>query len=201
VSDLSPVQLELHRKYANELGFDDAVESRQLLDVCDLSSLESNSFDGVLCYGGALSYVFDHAGAALSECARVCRASGYILASVMSLWGSCHRYLEAVLEIPTTGNRRITDTGDLTPGNWDGVVHRCHMFRSDEFRRMAESSKLRVVAMSASNCLSLTHDEILATFSEDSAEWQELLRMELEACAQDGCLDMGTHIILVGEKM
>jgi len=66
---------------------------------------------------------------------------------------------------------------------------------------MAESSKLRVVAMSASNCLSLTHDEILATFSEDSAEWQELLRMELEACAQDGCLDMGTHIILVGEKM
>ena len=30
MSDLSPVQLELHRKYTNELGFDDAVESRLL---------------------------------------------------------------------------------------------------------------------------------------------------------------------------
>jgi hypothetical protein len=54
--------------------------------------------------------------------------------------------------------------------------------------------------MSASNCLSINYDAYLANLDEDSKTWQELLRMELEACSQDGCLDMGSHIILVGQK-
>ena len=202
VVDISPVQLELHQKYAQELGFDGAVESRQCMDVCDLSGLPSDSFDAVLCYGGPLSYVFDRAPVALAECVRACKPQGRVLASVMSLWGTCHRYLTDVLgTIPPANNRLITDTGDLLPSNWDGVTHRCHMFRAAEFRQLAEDTSLGILAISAANCLSLTWDEELAAFHEDSAEWQEVLRMELEACAQDGCLDMGTHIILVGEKL
>ena len=54
--------------------------------------------------------------------------------------------------------------------------------------------------MSASNCVSTVWDERLAREKEDHVKWQELLRMELEACAEPGCLDMGTHIIIVGRK-
>ena len=200
VTDLSPVQLDLHRKHARELGFEEAVESRHFLDVCDLSSLASDSFDIVLCYGGPLSYVFGRAAEGMRECVRKCRPGGRVLASVMSLWGTCERYLAAVLQIPTADNRRITDTGDLTPANWEAVTHRCHMFRAREFRALAEGAGLKVVAMSASNCLSAAHDQVLGEVREDSAEWQELLRMELEACSEAGCLDMGTHIVLVGVK-
>jgi hypothetical protein len=75
------------------------------------------------------------------------------------------------------------------------------MFRSVELRQLAEQSHLRVVAMSASNCLSIHHDAYLAELDDDSKEWQELLRMELEACGQEGCHDMGSHIILVGQKV
>jgi len=201
VSDLSEVQLNLHRKHAEEQGFGHAVESHQQLDVCDLSSLDSNSFDAVVAYGGPLSYVFEQAGTALRECVRVCKKDGHVLASVMSMWGSCHLYLKGILDIPTENNRKITNTGDLSPDNWEGVTHRCHMFRSVELRQLAQQSQLRVVAMSASNCLSLNHTEDLAGLEEDSEKWQELLRMELEACGQEGCLDMGTHIILVGQKV
>ena len=202
VADLSDVQLKLHKKHAEELGFNGAVENRQLLDICDLSTIESDSFDVVVAYGGPLSYVFERAGIALQECVRVCKENGHVLASVMSLWGSCHKDLKVVLDsVPAEDNRKITSTGDLHPDNWAGTRHQCHLFRSVELRKLAEQSQLQVVAMSASNCISINHDDYLAGLDEDSAEWQELLRLELEACGQPGCLDMGTHIILVGQKV
>ena len=183
------------------MGFDDAVEKRQLLDICDLSPLDANAFDAVIAYGGPLSYVFEQAGIALQECVRVCKKNGHVLASVMSLWGSCHMDLKGVLDsVPVEDNRKITATGDLHPYIWAGVKHRCHLYTSVELRQLAEQSQLSAIVMSASNCLSVNHDAYLAGLDEDSEKWQELLRMELEACKQQGCLDMGSHIVLVGQK-
>jgi SAM-dependent methyltransferase len=165
-----------------------------------MGRLGDESFDAIVCYGGPLSYVLERGADALQECVRVCREGGYILASVMSLWGAAHRYLQGVLEVPPEANRKITDTGELIPENWDGVKHRCHMLRSAELRRMARRSGLAVVAMSASNCLSIGWENLLAEAKQDPQKWQEVLRMELEACKEEGCLDIGTHIILVGKK-
>ena len=53
VADISQVQLDLHRKHAEELGFEDAVEERLKLDICDMRRLSDESFDAVVCYGGA----------------------------------------------------------------------------------------------------------------------------------------------------
>lgn len=200
VADISPVQLDLHRQHARELAFEKAVEDRLQLDVCDMSVLCDDSFDAVVCYGGPLSYVFDRAPVALRECARVCRGGGHVLASVMSLWGTAHRFLQGVLDIPPGSNRKITDSGDLTPENWEGIKHRCHMFRSSELRQMIRQAGLTVVALSASNGLSIGWEELLAGAKEQPEKWRELLRMELEACREEGCLDMGTHIIGVGRK-
>jgi hypothetical protein len=111
------VQLELHSKHARELGFEHAVEARLQLDVCDMSELASESFDGVVCYGGPISYVVEHAPMALRECVRVCRTGENVLVSVMSLWGGAHRFLQGVLAVPSDINRKITKTGNLTPRN------------------------------------------------------------------------------------
>lgn len=200
VADISKVQLDLHKRYAGELGFEDSVEDRLKLDICDMSCLSDESFDAVVCYGGALSYVFDQAPSALRECVRVCRQGGYVLASVMSLWGPAHRYLGEILEIPPEENRKITETGDLTPENWAGARHRCHMFRPDEVRQLASQAGLKVAAISASNCLSTGWSESLTEVKNEPTKWQELIRMELEACREEGCLGMGDHIIMVGKR-
>lgn len=200
VADISGVQLELHRRHSGEQQFGHCVEDRLQLDICDLGALESDTFDAVICYGGPLSYVFEKAAAALGECVRVCSSGGKVLASVMSLWGSCRRDLDAVLQLPVSDNRKITATGDLIPEHLASVKHRCHMFRSQELRGLAADAGLHVVAMSAANCLSVTWDESLATIEDDSEQWQELVRMEIEAGGEAGCLDSGTHLILVGRK-
>lgn len=57
-----------------------------------------------------------------------------------------------------------------------------------------------LLELSASFCLSSGWNETLKEIRADKARWKELLRMELEACASPGCVDMGTHLIAVARK-
>jgi SAM-dependent methyltransferase len=199
VADLSPDQLRLNRQHAAEEGFAEAVEAWVECDVCNLRAHFANGeFDAVVCYGGPLSYVFDHAGQAASELARVTRKQGVVLASVMGLWGSAHGGLPEVLAIDRGLNRAIVRSGDLKPGG--PIQHYCHMFRAHELRLLLEGAGLVVEALSASNCLCTGWDDELADFAEDSPEWQHLLELEIEACREPGCVDMGTHLIAACRK-
>jgi 2-polyprenyl-3-methyl-5-hydroxy-6-metoxy-1,4-benzoquinol methylase len=201
VADLSRVQLELNKRFALELGFDQAVVERQQIDICDLSRFETDSFDDVVAYGGPFSYVLDKRDLALSECLRVLRPGGMLLLSVMSLWGSAHGRLDGVLMIPASANQKITSTGDLSPATFpERQGNFMHMFRASELVSWLEQKNLKVVDISASNCISLTWNDLLKQIRTDAEKWNELLRMEVEACADGGCLNMGTHLVAVAKK-
>ena len=75
-----------------------------------------------------------------------------------------------------------------------------HLFRATELVTWLEQKGLVLMDISASNCISLTWSEMLIEIRNDAEKWNELLRMELEACADDGCLNMGTHLIAVVKK-
>ena len=202
VADISQVQLDLNEQHAEEHGFANAVVEWQQVDICDMAQFEPNAFNCVVVYGGPLSYVLERRDVALQACVRVLKQDGILLASVMSLWGSAHRHLDGVLSIaPIENNQRITQTGDLTPETLPGARHFMHMFRANEFRDFLTQAGLTVLALSASNCLSLGWEELLVEIRADDVKWRELLRMELEACGQAGCLDMGTHLIGVARKL
>ena len=74
-----------------------------------------------------------------------------------------------------------------------------HMFRAAELRAWLEGSGLELLALSASNSLSTGWDEQLAEIKSDPDKWSRFLGTELEACAEPGCLDMGTHLIAVAQ--
>ncbi len=96
----------------------------------------------------------------------------------------------------TLENRLIVASGDLD--RQMGVAsHYCHMYRAGEFRRLLEEAGLLLEVLSASDVLSATWDEQLQELSEESDTWQHLLELELEACREPGCVDMGSHIIAV----
>jgi len=200
VADISPVQLRLNRQHAQEFGFAHAVESWHRLDMCDMTDFASGRFDFVVAYGGPLSYVMNQRDRALAECMRVLKPGGMLLLSVMSMWGSARRHLCGVLAIPAEVNRQITDSGDLSAQTVGETGHFCHMFRARELRHWLTEAGLEVVAMSAANCLSVGKAEELLGIREDEAKRGELLRMEREAGAEEGCLDMGTHLIAVARK-
>src|SRR5208283_189798 len=167
----------------------------------DLVSYPSESFDAVVAYGGPLSYVLDRRSVALSEVRRVLCPGGLALFSVMSTWGSIHEYLTGVLAVDVEVNRRIVETGDLHAAVYPDANHLCHMFRSGELADLLCESGFEIAAMAASNCLSAAAGDRLDDLRKDEARWGHLSEMELEACQEPGCRDMGTHIVAVGRKL
>jgi SAM-dependent methyltransferase len=201
VADISPVQLQLNRKNAQVLGFASAVERWVECDMCDLEPhFQEAEFDAVVCYGGPLSYVFDRAGRAIRQLRRVTRPGGALLFGVMSLWGTVHHFLPAVYEVDLDVDREIIATGDLSPDRPEVASNYCHMYRAAEFRALLEGCDLAVKVLSASDCLSATWAEQLETIQQDVVLWQYLVELELEACREPGCVDMGTHTIAVCRK-
>jgi SAM-dependent methyltransferase len=197
VGDVSPVQLALNKKYATMYEFANAVTDWSELDVCDLSDFADSTFDAVVCYGGPLSYVFERRQDALDELCRVTKPGGYVLLSVMCLWGTIHEKLPGVFATDADENARIVATGELRLGSADEGRHQCHLFRADELRALVSATGWDLVVMSASNCLSSVWREPLDEIRASASKWEALLAMELEATAQPGCLDAGTHVIAV----
>lgn len=201
VADISQGQLDLNRQFAGELGFASAVEDWQRIDICDMSQFLEASFDCIVAYGAVFSYVLDRRDMALSECLRVLKPGGLLLASVATLWGAAHRNLDGVVALPPEVNQRITGTGDLTSATYPGRKdHFMHLFRAGEYRLWLQKSGIEILALSASGCLSIRWEELLKTIRQDEARWQELLRMELEASAEEESLSLGTHLISVARK-
>lgn len=200
VADISPGQLELNKKHAKQYGYSQAIEAWVQMDIRDMSKFGDGSFDRVVAYGGPFSYVLDQRDSALAECIRVLKEGGLLLLSAISLWGSAHGNLVSVLDTPLEINRQITETGDILPGMIGGREQFFHMFRAGELRSWLERAGLQVLDMSASDCLSTVWEEKLNEIRKDAEKWNELLRMELIACAEAGALDMGMHIIAVVRK-
>ena len=164
-----------------EAGLGDRVEDRLLIDVVDMSALDTGTFDAVVCYGGVLSYVMDRRGQGLEECVRLTKPGGLWLMSVMSLWGSVHKGLSFVMSVPRESNEAIIASGDITSEVLPGHRHFCHAFRGTEFRALLEEAGLAIEAMSASTCLTTAWGDRLADIRPDDARWAELPEMEFKA--------------------
>lgn len=198
VCDISEVQLGLNRERAERLGYRSQITEWRQVDISDLSVYESGAFDVVLAYSGPISYVFDRAEIALKECARVAGAGKLVIASVMSLWGTIHRFLPGVLDVSLESNRRIIESGDLHPTNHEGADHLCRMYRAEGIQDLYRTCGIDPLAVSASNFLSINWDTYLAEKSTPE-QWATLVDMELSATRDPGCLNSGNHIIVVGQ--
>ena len=201
VADLSAKQVELNRRHAQQYGFASAVEGWDIADICDLRAYPDGAFEAVVAYGGPLSYVLERRDTALAECLRVLQPGGLLLLSVMSLWGTAHYALKGVLDVPAEQNQAITATGDLIPEHLPRRGNAMHLFRSTELLGWLERAGVELLDLSACFCLSSGWNETLSALRGDTEKWNELLRMEVEASASPGCVDMGTHIIAAGRKI
>jgi SAM-dependent methyltransferase len=200
VTDLSPVQLDLNARYVTAAGHDDAVESRAVLDVCDVSRYADGEFDAVVAYGGPLSYAFDRAGPALAGLLRVTRPAGPVIASVMSTLGSFRHLLTGAVELADEYGDDLTDrilaTGDLRQAQPPGSgQHTCRMLRSGEIEELVTAAGGQMLAGAASNWASLGDPQALARLAADPARWERFLRNEVAMCSERGVWDGGTHFL------
>lgn len=203
VTDLSPVQLELHRQHLARTPAEQFVERRELVDVRDTSSFKDSEFDMVLAYGGPLSYAFEDEQAALEGLLRVTKPGGFVVASVMSLLGTWRHHLEGVVGVAETvgedANDKVLTTGDMRHLG-EAVAHQCRMFRSEEVRQLVDAADGHLVGLSASNWASLGPAETLRRLEADRARWSRFIDHEVKACSEPGAVDGGTHILFAIAK-
>ena len=202
VVDVSPGQLELNRVKVDEAGWEAAVEVRELADVVGLTAFADGAFDAATAYGGPLSYLFERAGDGLGELMRVTRPGGIVAFSVMSRWGTVHRFLEPILALGRRGlaaeNRRVMETGELRGelARVDGMSlpHECHLFTWPEIEALLVGRPCDLLDASAAGFLSIRADDTLAGLSPE--EWAEFLDWEEAACRSRGALDGGNHTLV-----
>ncbi len=196
VGDISPRQLELNAAKVSAAGYESAVEERVVLDITDLRRFPDPFFDATVCYGGAISYVIERADEAVSELLRVAKPGGHLLLSVMSLIGSMRFVLPSILEeaarLGLDRVQRTYETGDLDAEQSGGQPMR--LYRWETLRELLTRHPCQLVSASASNYLSLGHDEALERISEEY--WRVVLDWEFEACAQSGAIDGGQHMLV-----
>jgi 2-polyprenyl-3-methyl-5-hydroxy-6-metoxy-1,4-benzoquinol methylase len=201
VTDISEVQLGLNEQNVGDAGWEGAVEQRLVLDARDTDSLNREPFDACVAYGGVLSYVFEDAAPCLAGMLRSVRPEGVVLASVMSTVGTVRYFLPAILQLLDTFGREHVDhelaTGDLrrTPGS-----HTCQMYRWREIESLVSAMPCRLLAASASNCLSLADTQTVETLESDPQHAAWFLDWEARLCREPGALDAGTHIIFAVER-
>jgi SAM-dependent methyltransferase len=173
-----------------------AVTSRSLLDVCDASRYDDESFDVVLAYGGPLSYAFEQTEEAFAGLLRITKPGGYVVASVMSWLGSWRYFLRGALEdmkvVGEDANDLMLTTGDLRHSQ---TSHVCQMFRARDISALVATSGGEMAAMSSSNWASLSDADVLEELEADPDRWERFLRHEIAACGEPGALDGGTHIL------
>ena len=201
VTDFSSVQLELHRHHVGGTPAESAVRSREILDICDTSRYGDAAFDVVLAYGGPLSYAFEDAQGALAGLFRVTKPGGYVVGSVMSWLGSWRYFLGGAIEdlkkVGEDAYELMMTTGDLRHVQTN---HVCQMFRARDIANLIVACGGAVVAMSASNWASLSEPEIIEELEADDGLWAQFLRHEINACAEPGAWDGGTHILFCARK-
>ena len=201
VTDFSPVQLELHRQHVESTPAEGAVRSRGILDICDTSRYDNTVYDVVLAYGGPLSYAFEEADDALTGLLRITKPNGFVVGSVMSWLGSWRFFLRAAIEDAKAVGEDAFDlmltTGDLRHSQ---TTHVCQMYRARDLANLVSACGGEVVAMSASNWASLNDPDILKEIEANTDRWARFIRHEIDACAEPGALDGGTHLLFAARK-
>lgn len=201
VVDISAAKLQRNKRNAHALEYADSIEQWCECDMCDLRPhFEDEVFDAVVCYGGPLSYVFDRRERAIRELNRVVRPKGLLFLSAKSLFGTLHESLPSILNVAPGMNREIVETGNLGPSQVALASRFWHAYRASEFREFIEETGALVQDISASNCLSATWADVLTAWRSDRKTWEHLVELEIEACKEPGCLDMGAHILAVAQK-
>jgi SAM-dependent methyltransferase len=201
VADLSPVQLELNRAKLTEVGLAQHVQEWVRADITDLKPIRDGEFDGVVCFGGPLSYVLDRADEAVDELLRVVRPGGHVLVSVMSLIGSLAHVPYLVSDMRAFGKeavQAVIESGGLPP-TMSGDHLAMHLYRWTELADLLRRHSCDIVAAYSSGLANgRLHHQLLADISD--AERDALTGWAIQLAGEPGAIDMGEHIIAVVRK-
>ena len=205
--DISPVQLELARKRLANQGALERARGFHRLDALDMTSLAADSYDAVLCFGGAVSYTRERYLDALRQLVRVARPGAPILLSVMSLFGALRLLgpLDAATMLETANDHLHWDAvlsaaGVICTRPTSTEFHQpLALFTSVGLRAALVELGLEVRALASANPFLPEFLPVPKIAASERAA-QTLVDLEVALCEQPGLVDAGGHLLAVAVK-
>jgi len=205
--DISSEQLRLAESKLREKNLELNVADVILADLRDLSMIEDNKFDTVVCYGAPLNYLLENKEKAIEELVRVTKNGGNLLVSVNSKWGVIRTQLgkEDFDYTSFFGNPdywfidQVVNTGDLPKHELVNHPPR-HFFDAQELEGLLGDAGVRNIILGASPCIVSGFRKAAEQLEKDETAWRTILSLEEKAYCTRTMIDNGEFLLAKGIK-
>lgn len=192
LSDFSPNMLAKAKAYAEQKGFAKGVRFEEL-DVCDLHSLKSDSFDMVISTGEPIT-LCSNPGQAISEYCRVVRPGGYVLCD------AGNRYRKAYDNFclcPSEEVLKIIETGEYVTENGMAL----HLLGPDELRNIFLDLKMELCTMAGiTPMFSFPPDKRLKKKLENETTYQAMITISQKYAEKPEIINLSSRLLAVARK-
>jgi len=200
--DLTPKLLKVARRKIREEGVQDMVRGLVEGSVENLSMFKDETFDAVLCLGGALCHIVDRERRerAIDELIRVAKPKASIFVSVI---GRLAVLVNELVKFPEEIEIeevfvRIRDSGDYYGGY--GFAP-CHFYLPEELKRAFEERGLRVLEMVGLEGLASGHPrETNRLFKKHPRAWDIWWETHLKTCTHPSAIGISEHFMIICRK-
>jgi len=199
--DFAPELLLVAKRQIRKAGAQKSVKHVTQRTICDLSRFGDETFDAVICLGGALSHVLDRMERekAVDELIRVAKKGAPIFVSVI---GRIAVLVTELVRLPYEMELEIfpklRDTGDYHGGH--GFAP-CHFYVPEDIREAFEKRGIDVLEMVGLEGLASGHPkETNRLFRKYPNAWKVWWETHLKTCTNPVSVGISEHFMVVCRK-
>lgn len=200
--DLTSELLDIAKRKIKEEKVQNKVKQIIVGSIDNLSMFKNNTFDTVICLGGALSHLVNkkQREKAIDELVRVARKNSVIAVSVIGRLAVLVRELinfPKEIEIKTVF-QRVRDTGDYYGGY--GFAP-CHFYLPEELEESFKKRKIKILEMVGLEGLATYHpNETNRLFKKYPKAWKIWWQTHLKTCTYPTAVGISEHFMIVCKK-
>jgi len=207
--DLTPELLRIADRQIKRVRVGDRVKQILQGSVDDLSMFDDNTFDVVLCLGGALAHIIDakRREKAVDELIRVAKKNAPIFTSVNGRFATlvCALvYWPKDLEIDGL-YQKIYNTGDYLEDRGIYTKGRsfapCHLYSREELENTFRKTNVKVLEMVGLEGLATRHQKETNRLARKYPKaWKNWLELHLTTCTHPSVVDISQHFMIICKK-
>ena len=200
--DLTPELLKVAKRQIKNAGFQSRVKQILRGSIVDLSMFKDNTFDAVICLGGALSHIVtkQQRENAIDELVRVVKRNRPIFISVI---GRMALLVTALIRFPQEITikklfARYRDTGDYFGGYGFAPAH---FYLPEELKATIEQRGLKILEIVGLEGLSSTHPkETNQLFKTNPKAGKIWWATHLKTCTSPTAVGISEHFMIICRK-
>lgn len=200
--DLTPRLLKIAKRQIKKTRVQNKVKQVIEGSIDDLSIFKNNTFDAVICSGGALSHIvkYKQREKAIDELIRVAKRNAPIFISLIGrlavLIGELVRF-PGEIEIKKVF-QSVRDRGDYFGGY--GFTA-CHFYLPEELKESLRKRKAKILEMVGLEGLATYHQkETNKLFRKYPKSWKVWWKTHLKTCTHPSVVGISEHILIICKK-